>query len=65
MRRKEGRGGRRDEESEKMKKLLKKWKMKKSLMDASLASLGLVLFLFSLHRLRSGLFDFVFPPRSS
>ena len=37
MRRKEGRGGRRDEESEKMKKLLKK--TTKSLKDASLASL--------------------------
>ena len=37
---KEGRGRRRDEESEKMKKLLKE--MKKSLKDASLASLGLV-----------------------
>ena len=37
-RRKEGRGGRRDEESEN--KLLKK--MKKSLKDASWASLGLV-----------------------
>ena len=36
------RGGRRDEESERMKKLLKKLKMKKSLEDASLASLGLV-----------------------
>ena len=40
MRRKEGRGGRREEESEKMKKLLKE--MKKSLKDASLASLCLV-----------------------
>ena len=39
-RRKEGRGGRRDVESEKMKKLLKE--MKKSLKDASLASLCLV-----------------------
>ena len=39
---KRGTGGRRDEESEKMKKLVKKRKMKKSLKDASLASLGLV-----------------------
>ena len=38
MRRKEGRGGRRDGENEKMKKLLKKWNMRKSLKDASLAS---------------------------
>ncbi len=37
-----GTGGMRDEESEKMKKLLKKL-LKKSLKDASLASLGLVL----------------------
>ena len=41
-RRKEGRGGRRDEESEKIKKLLAKMKMKESLKDATLASLGLV-----------------------
>ena len=39
---KEERGERRDEVSEKMKKLFKKWKMKRSLKDASLASLGLV-----------------------
>ena len=41
-RRKEGRGGGRDEESEKIKKVVTKMKMKKSLKDASLASLGLV-----------------------
>ena len=40
-RRKEESGGRRYEKSEKMKNLLTKMKMKKSLKDASLASLGL------------------------
>ena len=39
----EGRRGRRDEESEKMKRVVKKRKRKKSLTDASLVSLGLVL----------------------
>ena len=41
-RRKEESGGRRYEKSEKMKNLLTKMKMKKSLKDASLASLGLI-----------------------
>ena len=53
-RREEGRGGRRDKEERgtrrkeergecKNEKVVKKWKTKKSLKDASLASLGLVL----------------------
>ena len=50
MGRKEGRGGRKDEESEKV------VKMKKSLKEASLASLGLVSSLF---------FPLFFPPLCS
>ncbi len=44
MRRKERLGGRRDEQSKKTKEMLKKWKMKKSLKDALLASLALVFY---------------------